>query len=82
MSTFKEDAERVAKERAVYDNEKKVKVTALIDNLNDDGVIVRVWGFDFSCKTEIDDDGKAECTYTGEMPESAAKAFKKLKRVK
>ena len=80
MFNPEDEAKRVAKERSVYDKEKKVKVTALVDNQYDDGAIVRLWGFDFTCKTE-DVDGKASCTFTGEIPESAAKVFKKLKRV-
>ena len=81
MFNPEEEAKRIAKEQSAYDKEKKVKVTALIDNQNDDGAIVRVWGFDFKCSTEMDDDNKAICTYTGELPESVAKAFKKIKRV-
>ncbi len=76
------DAARVAKEQAGYEKEKKVKVEALVDNENDDGTIVRLWGFDFVCSTEMDDNKKPVCTYTGSIPESVAKTFKKIKRVK
>ena len=80
MFNAEDEAKRVAKEQSGYDKEKKVKVTAITDNQDDDGATVNLWGFPFACKT-IDDDGIASTTYTAMIPESVAKQLKKAKKV-
>lgn len=61
--------------------EKLIKVTAITEHQDDDGVTVNLWGYPFTCKT-IDKDGKALSTYTAQLPEDDAKAFIEAGRVK